>query len=98
MYRSLLSQIFITTSSHWRDIPSTVNTFSTRAKTLRACLSIILKYGDSGPPETRPYDHYRFLELQRQGNTLISPIPGWSTHLQPGLLSPIINWNDICKL
>jgi len=98
MYRTLKSQIFITSSTHWRGIPSTVNTFSTRAGTLRECMPTILKYDDTGPPETRPYDHYRWLELEKQGNTLISPIPGWSTHLQPGLESPLIDWNRVCNM
>jgi len=96
MYRTLKSQIFLTNSTHWRDIPSTVNTFSTRVKTLRECMPTILKFDDMGPPETRPYDHYRWLELGKQGNMLISPIPGWSTHLQPGLESPIIDWKSLC--
>ena len=38
-------------------------------------------------------DHQKFCALGKRGATLISSIPGWSTHIDRDFVSPCINWN-----
>ena len=76
MYKELKSRLFATRSCHFRETPSTTQTFATRFKTLLRDLPIHQKYSEG---RDISQDHEKFLELGRQGATLISSIPGWST-------------------
>ena len=42
-------------------------------------------------------DHEKFLELGRQGATLISSLPGWSTHVEQEFASPCFDWEFFFK-
>jgi hypothetical protein len=37
-------------------------------------------------------DHAKFLALSAKGRKLISPLPGWSTHVETEFLSPCLDW------
>ncbi len=91
MYKELKSRLFATNSCHWRETPSTTQTFATRFKTLVRDLPIHQKYSEG---RDISQDHEKFLELGRQGATLISSIPGFSTHAEPEFASPCINWES----
>lgn len=90
MYASLKSQIFISKSCHWRTTPSTTDTFAIRPSTLKKHYNIMRKWSDVGLNYSQ--DHKRCLELWDNGVPLITPIPGYSTHCEENLLSPVIRW------
>ena len=89
MYNGLTARLFATPSCHWRTAPSTTQTFATRFKTLLRDLPLHREYSTGREISA---DHEKFLHLQRRGATLISSIPGWSTHAEPEFASPCIAW------
>ncbi len=86
-YPNMLSNILLTDSCHWRTIPSTTNTFACRMSTLKRDIEIHRKYSIGREVSD---DNAKFLELNK---TLISPMPGYSTHCDD-YLSPIIDWKN----
>jgi hypothetical protein len=88
-----VTKVFLSNSCHWKLTNSTTMTFAVKVKTLREDEKILRKY-TSGK---HPYDFQMFLELRNIGRTLITPIPGYSTHVETTWLTPLINWNDICN-
>jgi hypothetical protein len=93
MYGDLQSKIIATPSIHWRTTPSTTNTYAMLSQTLRKHLSIHLEYCDLNKGFT--HDHAKFTRLWQEGGSLISCIPGYSTHCELNYLSPTINWNNV---
>ncbi len=91
MYPKLFSKIFITPSCHWRTTPSTTNTYAMRFSTLKQDSSAHRSFS-LGRKVTA--DHNKFCFLGKKGRTLISPMPGWSTHADPEFLSPCIDWEQ----
>lgn len=95
MYRNLTSKISFTQSCHWRTTPSTTNTFATRFGTLKKDLAIHRRFSLNRKITA---DHDKFLALQKRGATLISPLPGWSTHAcEPNVIAPCFNWGQYFK-
>lgn len=93
LYPDLRSRILVTESTHWRTTPSTTNTYACTMAQLRKDIDIHRKYSlETDNKITR--DNEKFLALGALGRTLISPMPGWSTHCD-GNLSPIIKWDQI---
>jgi hypothetical protein len=88
-----VTKVFLSNSCHWKLTNSTTMTFAVKIKTLRKDEEILRKY-TSGK---YPYDFQMFLEFRNIGRTLITPIPGYSTHGETTWLTPLINWNDICN-
>ncbi len=88
-----ITRVFLSNNCHWKLTNSTTMTFASKVKTLRSDEGILRKY-TSG---THPYDFQMFLELRDKGRTLITPLPGYSTHGETKWLTPLINWNDICN-
>lgn len=88
-YPDLTSKIFVTSSCHWRTIPSTTNTFATKIETLMRDLQTHISFSENRDVSD---DNAKWLALNK---TLVSPMPGYSTHCQQGLVSPIIDWSKI---
>jgi hypothetical protein len=87
MYSELVSFIFLTESHHWRTTPSTCGSFIINTDLFLADLDVL---------STVEGDHHKFLWLAENRNrTVITPIPGLSTHCMKHLLSPTINWNTL---
>jgi hypothetical protein len=82
--------LFITPTAHWRTTMSTTNTYACRFKTLKQHFDIHVQYCDLIEKWTK--DHDKFTHLWNIGSNLISCIPGYSTHVEGGMLSPTINW------
>ena len=89
-YGELQSKILVTPSSHWRTTPSTTNTDAFKFKTLKQHFDIHVKYCDLIEKWTK--DHDKFIHLWNIGSNLVSSIPGYSTHVEGNMLSPIIKW------
>jgi hypothetical protein len=88
-YLGLESKIFHTKSCHWRVTPSTTNTYAMRARTLMVHLSIHQQFSLN---RRITADHDKFVKLRSLGAALISPMPGWSTHVDPENASPCHDW------
>lgn len=86
-----MTKVFISKSSHWKLTNSTTMTFASKVKTLREDESILRKWTNT----THPHDMQMFLELRDKGRTLVSSIPGYSTHGETRWLSPLIDWQKI---
>ncbi len=97
--KGYLCEIFTTSSSHWRAVPATTNTFACKYKTLIEDFEIHQKYSINGVKEEEGFhfskDYDKFWELQKQQRYLISPMPGWSTHCDENHISPIIDWKKV---
>lgn len=93
-YSELKSKIYVTESAHWRSTPSTCNTYACLMRTLREDIDthrFFSRNHNGGVSQ----DHNKFVELARLGRRLITPMPGFSTHCEAGLLSPLVDWSKI---
>ena len=95
MYSELQSRITITPSVHWRTTPSTTNTYAMLAKTFRYHIKIHKQFCDLRQGNT--WDHFKFKKLWSIGSSLVSCVPGYSTHCDGVGLSPVINWQEIAS-
>jgi hypothetical protein len=93
-YAELRSQVFHTTSCHWRTTPSTTNTYAMLFKTLKKHIDLHRCYS-LGRAITA--DHEKFCKLAEEGAVLVSSIPGYSTHAEPAYASPCTDWEQILK-
>jgi hypothetical protein len=87
-----VTQLTHTQNIHWRTTPSTTNSYAMKFSTLKRDLDIHYKYCTMGPVTQ---DHLKFLELWKSGKSLLTPIPGYSTHVENALMSPTIDWFKI---
>lgn len=83
-----ITQVFLSTSCHWKLTNSTTMTLAAKVKTLKEVEPVLRKW-TSG---TYPEDFKMFLELRSMGKTLISPLPSYSTHGDLPWLAPLIKW------
>jgi len=93
-YTDLKSRLTHTESCHWRETPSTTNTYAMRYGTLLQDLSIHKQFSEGRKISA---DHEKFLALKAEGRHLYSPLPGWSTHAEPHLSSPCTIWGAFFK-
>jgi len=96
MWEKLPSYLMVSPSVHWRTTVSTTNTYACKFKTLKQHFDIHVQYCDL--IENWVKDHDKFTHLWNTGSNLISCIPGYSTHVEEGMLSPIIDWENIINL
>jgi len=86
IHRNLESKIFFDGSRYWRTTPSTTFTFLSRAKTIFEDIDLVGTCND----------HQFFTELNlNRGKKLISPLPGYSTHVMKNLFSPGVDWRKV---
>lgn len=97
--KGYLTELFLTSSSHWRVVPATTNTFACKYKTLIEDFDIHRKHSMEGVrysngDRMHSDDHAKFIELGKNKKYIASPIPGWSTHCDR-YVSPIIDWKKV---
>ncbi len=85
------TKVFLTDSCHWKLTNSTTMTFASTVKVLKDDKDIIKKWTVG----THPNDFEMFVELRNKGKSLISPLPGYSTHGETAFLSPLTNWEKV---
>lgn len=73
------TELFRTKSSHWKLTNSTTMTFATKYDVLKKDIDIFEKFTTMEIPK----DFEIFLELNKKGRSLATPIPSKSTHLSP---------------
>lgn len=86
-----VTRILLTQSCHWKLTNSTTMTFAAKVKTLREDEKILREFTSGSYP--RDFD--MFLKLRDNGRSLITSIPGYSTHGETAWLSPLIDWSKI---
>jgi len=91
-YKGLKSELFLTESTHWRVTPSTTNTYAMKFKTLKRDQDLHFAFSKD---KKISEDHAKFCALSDKGSKLISPIPGWSCHMEPEFASPCIDWQAV---
>jgi hypothetical protein len=87
-----ITKVFLSNSCHWKLTNSTTMTFATKVNTIKQYESILRKY----TTETCPSDFNMWIDLRNHRNSLITPIPGYSTHGETAWLTPLINWKELC--
>ncbi len=85
------TKVFLSKSCHWKFTNSTTMTFAAKVSTLKKYESTLRKHTST----THPHDFDMWIDLRNQGASLITPLPGYSTHGETAWLSPLTNW-DIC--
>lgn len=88
-YSDLTARLFHSKSCHWRTTPSTTNTHAMLYKTLLSHLDIHKQFSLDRKISA---DNEKFCYLRKLGATLISSIPGYSTHMEPEFASPCFDW------
>lgn len=95
MYHSLHSRLMLTPNCHWRTTPSTTNTYAMTYTTLKESKEDHLRFSCKVVGFT--FDHAKFLFFNNVGKRLVSPIPGFSTHVENEMMSPLIDWESVVK-
>lgn len=86
-----ITKLYCSGDCHWKLTNSTTMTFAANVKTLKEDEPILRKWTN----QTYPDDFQMFLELREKGRTLVSSVPGYSTHGETAWLSPITDWSSI---
>jgi hypothetical protein len=87
-----ITKIYLSESCHWKLANSTTMTFAGKVKSLKRDEEILRKWTNMGH---YPRDFDMFLELRENGVSLMTPIPGYSTHGETAWLSPLTDWGKI---
>lgn len=87
MYVSLTAKLLYSRTHHWRTAPSTCASFILEKAALRRDYDVF----SSGLT-----DYYLFTKLVgERGRTLLTPLPGLSTHAMAEYLSPAVDWEKL---
>jgi len=87
-----ITKVYLGKNCHFKLTNSTTMTFATTVIQLKKDYDVINKYIS----EDYPQDYLMFKELIKiHKRSLLSPIPGYSTHGETKWLSPLTNWQKI---
>lgn len=92
-YNDLRSKLLLSSSTHWRTTPSTCNTYAAKWAIIKQDIFVhrfFSEHSNGGISQ----DCQKFERLTGLGRSLITPIPGYSTHLDQ-LMSPLIDWQAL---
>ena len=90
-YMKKKTHVFLGEKTHWKTAFSTTMTFASKVSTLKSDEKVWRKWTKT----KHPYDFEIFLDLEKKGRSLLSPIPALSTHAEVEYLSPLIEWQKI---
>jgi len=86
-----VTKVFRTKDVHWKLTNSTTMTFATTVAQLREDEATWREFTQG----SHPNDFSCFLKLRELGRSLITPIPGYSTHCEPRWASPGTDWDVV---
>ena len=84
--------IFRSGLCHWREVPSATYTWLMRAEVLRRHAALFRDNIDHHARFGTGDQYWGEVVFQREDALCISPLPGLSTHLHEGVMSPLIDW------
>ena len=87
-----VTKVYLSNSCHWKLTNSTTMTFASKVSTLKEDESILRKWTNMGH---YPRDFDMFMELRENGKSLMTSIPGYSTHGETAWLSPLTDWGNL---
>jgi hypothetical protein len=85
------TRVYKSNSVHWKITNSTTMTFASKVSTLKRVEPILRKWTSGVHPD----DFQMFLELRKNNELLLTPIPGYSTHGETAWLAPFTDWKKI---
>lgn len=90
------TRVLLTKSTHWKLTNSTTMTFAARVSTLQAD-KLTWWWFTRGrhPHDFRIFKALTGSRLLRRRRRLLSPIPGYSTHVENAFLAPITDWTRV---
>jgi hypothetical protein len=86
--------VFLSTYCHWRQVSNTTFTFMAQAKTFRAYRKILDKSTHGAADGYLSRNMYARTTFRGRALCL-SPIPGVSTHMHDGVMTPLVNWDEV---
>lgn len=90
------SYIFLSKYCHWRQITNTTHTFLLQSRTIKRFEKYI-KASSIGPSDSKLSEKVYGRIFFKNKGICISPIKGLSTHMTEGVMTPLVNWNNICN-
>ena len=91
-----LSFIFLSKYCHWRQISNTTHTFLLESSTIKQFEEYI-KASAVGPSDSKLSEKVYGRILFKNKALCISPIHGLSTHMTEGVMTPLVDWQTICR-
>lgn len=86
--------LLLTEDCHWRTTSSTTMTFAANVNYLKEDKSIFYKW--CGGDDNWTHDFQLFTELANLRG-LITPIPGYATHLDTWVIAKMVDWQDCLR-
>lgn len=81
-------KIFLTDFTHWRTAESTTGTVAMTSRAFKILQEDLFCFNVND----RPFYRYIFTH---KGVRLVTPIPGYATHVNKYFMSPLVNWKEL---
>ena len=91
-----LSFIFLSKYCHWRQITNTTHTILLKSRTIKQFEKHI-KASSIGPSDSILSEKVYGRIFFNNKALCVSPIKGLSTHMTEGVMTPLIDWELVCK-
>ena len=91
-----LSFIFLSKYCHWRQITNTTHTILLKSSTIKKFEKHI-KASSIGPSDSKLSKKIYGRIFLKNKALCVSPIKGLSTHMTEGVMTPLIDWELVCK-
>ncbi len=91
-----LSFVFLSRFCHWRQITNTTHTLLLQSNTVKEFEKYI-KASAVGPSDSKLSEKVFGRIIFKNKALCVSPITGLSTHMTEGVMTPLVNWQEICK-
>jgi hypothetical protein len=90
------SLMFLSPSSHWRQVGNTTFTLLTQAGTLRRHRAVIERASHGAKDGLLSRKLYGNRWFTRRG-ICVSPVPGLATHMHETTMTPLVDWASVCE-
>ena len=91
-----LSFIFLSKYCHWRQITNTTHTFLLESSTIKKFEKYI-KASAVGPSDSKLSEKIYGRIFFNNKALCVSPVKGLSTHMTEGVMTPLVDWKEICQ-
>ena len=91
-----LSFIFLSKHCHWRQISNTTHTILLKSSTIKK-FKEHFKASSIGPSDSKLSEKIYGRIVFKNKALCVSPIKGLSTHMTEGVMTPLVDWQLLCK-